>query len=90
MNCFRIEQPIVLRDQLMHCHATHEKSTPILSYLERSRTKVQLNGYAYGRSFFVTNLQAVDCNANLSGTYLLPSVQSTLSEVISSYKSYRR
>lgn len=90
MNCFRIEQPIVLSDQLLYCHATHEKTTPMLSYLERSRTKVQLNGYAYGRSFFVTNLQAVGCSANLSGTSLLPSVQSPLSEVICSYKSYRR
>lgn len=90
MFCFLVEHPIDLNNQLLYCHAMQKSFTPTISNFVRSRTKTQLNGYAYGRSFYVTDLQAVGCSANLSGTSLLPSVQSPLSEVICSYKSYRR
>lgn len=75
MICLRVEQPVELSDQVLYFHAMQKHFAPTLSYLVHSRIKVQLNGYAYGRSFYVTDLHAVDRADNPSGTSLLSSVQ---------------
>lgn len=70
MTCFRVEQPIDLTDQLLYCRTMQQSFAPTLSYLAWRRTKVQLNGYAYGRFFYVTVLQEVDRGDNPPSTSL--------------------
>ena len=76
MFCFHVEKPIDLNNQLLYCHSMQKSFTPTISNFVRSKTKTQLYGYAYGRSFYVTDLQTFGCGTNPSGTSNLPSKQS--------------